>query len=93
MLYFDFCPVSIYVNWDYFILLYTLLPDLSFLSLHYSQSPTSPTYPLAQIYFSLVSFQNRTGLPGTSTKHSISNYNKTRYKPLILGNPVGGKGS
>lgn len=43
----------------------------------------SLTFPLPHIHLTSASPQKRTGLPGTSTKHSKTSYNKTRHTPLL----------
>lgn len=48
-----------------------------------SSPSTSPSlFHLPQIHFSPISLQNRVGLPGISTEHDITNYSKTKHKPL-----------
>lgn len=51
--------------------------------------PSSKPFP-TQIHCSLISSQNKAGVLGISTKHCMTNYNKSRHKPS---NSVGGKES
>jgi len=54
-----------------------IIPGLNFLTCPSPQFLT-PTFPLPQIYLFFAPTENREGLPGTSSKHCIRSFNKTR---------------
>lgn len=80
------------ISWGLFILFSTFLWGFLYIYLFFSHiltavsclsSPSSPSLthlPLPQIYSSSISLQEKkAGIPGISTKHGITNCNKTRH--------------
>lgn len=82
--------INIHYNKNVFGLCFNFSCYLFFISYNTSQlhpsilhfSSLSTTSPLPELYCSSLSLKKRAGLPGLSTKQSITSYNKTRHKSL-----------
>lgn len=80
-------------SFNFFKILYMHYILTKFCLLHPPSGPPSILSPLDPLFLSQ---RESAGIPGLSTEHSITNYNKLGTNPPInveQGKPIGGKGS